>query len=1013
MLLFHALTMSAAHLLLCFVAGLGLALFLPATLRNVQLLLAPAIGLALLAILGFYGTVAGLTLRQILPLALLLALALLGLRLKRGSSWGYAPNPMFGGGEAAPELPPIGLSLILLATWGLSVAPALAKGSLMPLGYGMDVEFYMGLAAYLKDYSYVNLIRAPSSPMQALISNPYIGQIAFGAAYVQGMADLLGGWEAWHTWVPMQANLRVMALLALYALLRGSLQMPASGALIGTALCGINSLLLWLTYNNFSASLAGLVVVLAALAITWPALHEGDHADLLIGAILIGGLACLYWPMLTAFGALGAGLGLAALWANPQRGAVIWRGVVLLGLGALVGWLPNLRSPHTFPGLFAASTAYMGIADFVAPQVLGGMLRFTHLEHVTPAVWEQNLADLGLIALSLGLGWGVWRSSSLPLRGLTAFALIYILGLRWMVGYPYGYFRGVSYVMPMLLGVVGAGLALLWQAGRPQRMLAGVLGLVILAAAGSASSLTLRSYSTIPPVYTAESNQLAALPSLLERPGAIFFSSAAAEVLCGVRQSAWAYWLREHPLQGDLRGSFGASVQARDGTMAYAVLLNGEDPTAHGLASAPIWQDHQVRIYSAPLTQRAWLAGLDRYLVPPACNQASTNLHRINLGLGNYLSARPAAALDLYANGDALSFAPLPPTNPTTGSIRLALIAFSSQSLDLELGGTTRRIALRPGLQIYQTEALALPLKIRLRPQQDAVMLRWVSLEETTNPAIQHEVADLLLLQTNLSSEGSVINLDLHSVNHSPQALRMAIEIYAEVSGYTTPPTHYAGGIMPLPRDGSQQIRLDLHQLSASLNATPISIQPFERTDGRYFAALWIYQGEEVLRQIPIARFEQQDGQIRNLETINYNAVIIPLAREATPVGATIGTSIGLSSYSLSSASLRPGANLHVGLLWKALGVPTSNPLVFVQLLGPNAEKVAQWDGHVGGDWYPSGAWQPNMQIWQDIPLRISAEARAGTYQLVVGVYDPSTGARWRVSSGGDMITLGMVEIGP
>ncbi len=1002
MLLFHALTMSAAHLLLCFVAGLGLALFLPTTLRNVQLMLAPAIGLALLAILGFYGTVAGLTLRQILPLALVLALALLGLRL-HSRSWPASLRLL--------EL--TGLSLILLATWGISVAPALAKGSLMPLGFGMDVEFYMGLAAYLKDYSYVNLIQAPSSPMQALISNPYIGQIAFGAAYVQGMADLLGGWEAWHTWVPMQANLRVMALLALYALLRGSLQIPAPGALIGTALCGINSLLLWLTYNNFSASLAGLVVVLAALAVTWPALHEGDHAALLIGAILIGGLACLYWPMLTAFGALGAGLGLAALWLNPQRGAVIRRGLLLLGLGALVGGLPNLRSPHTFPGLFAASTAYMGIGDFVAPQVLGGMLRFTHLEHVRLAAWEQYLANLGLLALGLGLAWGVWRSSSLALRGLVIFALLYIVGLRWVVGYPYGYFRGVSYVLPILLGMSGAGLALLWQTGRPQRIVTGLLGLSILAAAGSASSLTLRSYSTIPPVYTDESNQLAALPSLLERPGAIFFSSAAADRLCGVRQSAWGYWLREHPLQGHLRGSFAESVQARQGSLAYAVLSNDEDPAAHGLDTAPIWQERQVRIYPVAPTQRAWLAGLDRYLVPPACNQASTNLHRTNLGLGNYLSARPDTPLDLYANGDALSLAPLPSTNPTTGSIQLALIAFSSQSLDLDLGGTTRQIALRPGLQIYQTESLALPISIRLRPQQDAVLLRWASLEAPSASATQHEVDDLLLLQTRVRADGTHLNLDLRSLNRSPQALRMAIEIYAEVSGYTTPAGHYAGGIVPLPDDGTHPISLDLQQLSASLNGTPISIQPFERSDGRYFAALWIYQGEAVRRQIPIARFEQQDGQIRNVETLDYNAILVPLARAATPVGATIGTSIGLNSYSLSSTSLRPGANLNVGVLWEALGVPASNPLLFVQLLGPNAEKVAQWDGHVGGDWYPSGAWHPGMQIWQDIPLRISAEARPGTYQLVVGVYDPSTGVRWGVSSGGDMISLGMVEIGP
>jgi hypothetical protein len=300
--------------------------------------------------------VAGLTLGQVLPLALIFALINTVLALRASAS----PRIVW------PPSGELGLfAAIALLTWLLAVAPALLTDRLMPLGYGMDVEFYMGLAAYLQDYSYPTLSQAPPNPIRNLLSSAYIGNIAFGATYVQGMADLIGGWEAWTSWVSMQASLRILMLCGLYALLRGALAVSAPGALLGLFLVSLNSHLLWLTYNNFSASLAGLAVLLAALAVTLAALEQGQPSLLLISGLLIGGLACLYWPLLTAFGALGAGLGLSAWYTSQQRRTVVLRGVALLSLGALVGFLPNLRAPQAFPGLFAATTAYMGIDAYV------------------------------------------------------------------------------------------------------------------------------------------------------------------------------------------------------------------------------------------------------------------------------------------------------------------------------------------------------------------------------------------------------------------------------------------------------------------------------------------------------------------------------------------------------------------------------------------------------------------------------------------------------------------------
>lgn len=1013
MLLLHALLISFAQLALCGLCGLGAALLLPPPLQRQQLILAPVIGLACLAILGLYGTVAGLTLRQVLPLALILACLSLAAAV-------WSPRRRRLGHPPARELAP--LAAIALLTWLLAVAPALATGRLMPLGYGMDVEFYMGLAAYLKDYSYVTLPQAPAGPIRELLSGDYIGSIAFGAAYAQGMADLLGGWEAWVTWVPLQASLRVLILCALYALLRGTLAVPAPGALAGALLVGLNSLLLWLTYNSFSASLAGLAVLLAALAVTLPTLEQGGRGPLLVGGLLIGGLACIYWPMLTAFGALGSGLGLAALWPGAQRGAVVLRGLSLLAAGALVGLLPNLRAPRAFPGLFAATTAYMGIDFFAPPQVIAGTLRLIHPEPGASSAAALALGWLGLAAIVALLAFGMWRGAGrrLPAAALGACALLYMLGLRLVVGYPYGYFRGASYVAPILLGLAGAGLgALLWPAAaRPharRARLASALGLVAVGASLATAVATTRSYATAPSGYPAASNQLGALAGALDRPGPLLFSSAAATALCGNHQGAWAYWLRDRELLGHVRSTFATSVNPRGGAVpAYGVLLRGEDPVAHGLSEPLLWQDDLVSVYAAPVGVLSWLSGLDRYSVPPACAGASSNAFRAGLGLGDYAAALPGRPLALYLSPAMLSLAPLEGTAPPAErTLQLTLVSFVAQSLELDLGGKTRRLAVPAGLSRYNSGPLTAPLTVSLRPEAAALLLRSAELAASGPPAGLSPLADVLLLGVAASATDAEVTVDLRVHNQSDQALRLALEIYEERYGYAGAPARYAGGAFALPPAGDHRLELNLQRPAARLDGTPLPLTALALTDGRYFAALWVYQGEQVRRQIPLASFERRDGLVRAVQPLGANAVVTPIGAPAMPLDVVADERIRLVGFELSAPSARPGTPLRVTLLWEALAPLPQSYLVFVQLLGAGDAKAAQWDGAAGGDWLPSAAWIPGQRIWQDVPLLIAADAPPGRYRLVAGLYDPATGARLPLSGGGDMLTLAELELTP
>jgi hypothetical protein len=304
-------------------------------------------------------------------------------------------------------------------------------------------------------------------------------------------------------------------------------------------------------------------------------------------------------------------------------------------------------------------------------------------------------------------------------------------------------------------------------------------------------------------------------------------------------------------------------------------------------------------------------------------------------------------------------------------------------------------------------------LSVTLRPEADALLLRSAVLAEAGPPPGLEPAADTLVLGVGTHIDGAGVSVALRVRNQSGQALRLALEVYEEVYGYARAPAHYAGGVFALPPDGDYRLALDLQTPAATLDGGPVALEGPALADGRYFAALWVYQGEQVRRQIPLASFERRSGQVVAVQPLSANAVFVPIGAPAQPLDVVAGEAIRLAGYELEAAAARPGETLRVSLLWEALG-PIAQPyLVFVQLLDAGEAKVGQWDGAAGGDWLPTPAWRPGQQVWQDVPLTIAADAPPGRYRVVAGLYDPATGARLPLSSGGDMLTLAEIEITP
>lgn len=1053
-----ALMISLTQVVFFGACGLGLArLLLQGRLRPHQFTLAPVFGLALLAIVGYYGTNAGLTLRHTLPLALVLAVLLLGASLvfshggeeRETARW----RSVLPGTLPMPELVP--LLLLMLATWGVSILPTLNYGTLIPIGHNWDVEFYLPLADYLKEYSYLSLDQAPANPLRDLLLSPRLSARAMGATYAQGMADLLLFREAWDSFVPLLALLRALTLAGLYALLREGFRTSISGALAGTALAALNGLLLWTTYNSFLMGIGGLALLPAALLCTLLALEERSPRATLATILLLGGITCTYWPMLMAYGAGGLGVGAALLWEGRRSRAwlgVVGRGALVLAGGALVGVLVHLRAADAFLGVFSRQVASMGVTSFISPGVIAGSAPFSHRELETLTfsglsglVLAWGGAAVVLLLVARGAGWGS-KQRSLAV-GVAVCSLAYLLGLRFVVGFPYGYLRGASYINTLLLGLAGAGAFLPRSSedshtARPSStayhlaIIPPVLLGMLLAISATASYHTYRVYGEQPGVFGLETVEMRAAAAALPREGPVYVSPA--PHLRGPYMGALAYTLRERELLGIVATGYQVLVNTPVGaTPAFVVAQPGEDPRAYGYEMQTLWQDERATLYAAPAGRLAWLSGRPTLYTEGALLQAESTYSRAQAGTGPHMVARPDHPLYLYVGSTSIRLEPPPPgstdTNdtPTPRSLTLALASYVEQPVIVTLNGNEQRLHISPGAAIYHTSPITPPLALTLRGQHTPLILRWASLHaldsaegtaaEQGGTTTLTPLDDTLLLGVDSEPHEQGAAARLHIANPTGEQTRLAVEIYEEVAGYDTDPRHYAWALFPLPSDGTHTLDLNLLSPAFALNGEALPVQTGTLGDGRYFAALWVYQGEQARRVLPFLRFERTGETIHTIEPLNINAAFALLQQPARPLdgaifhaeGAEDAASVTLRGFELAPAQrLRPGQQARVSLLWQAEQPPAQLYMVFAQVIDEENRKVAEWNGAAGGDWWPSPTWQAGQRVWQDVPLDIAADAAPGSYHLVVGLFNAASGERLRLPDGSDMLVLSEIKVG-
>ncbi|HYF64390.1 MAG TPA: hypothetical protein VD886_16320, partial [Herpetosiphonaceae bacterium] len=878
---------------------------------------------------------------------------------------------------------------------------------LAPIGNSWGVEFYLPLASYLREFAYADLGQAPANPLVLTIQADPTYSRAIGFAYFQGIVDGVGGWESLRSFAPLLGFMRLLGAAGVFVFARQALGLGRWGAALAALLVALNEVMLWVQYTGFAMHASSMALVPIALALTALALRELRWRSTAAAGLLLSGLAANYHPALLGYGALAAGAGLWHLIRGPRRAAVVGHGLALLAGSGLATLLIQLRAGRAFFGVYEQGAAPLGTPDFISARTLLGLTPLASAEAPSPPPWGAAVGAAwpAVIWLAYGLAlaagsWWLWRGSGERGLALSMLALagIYALGLRYAVGYPYGHMKGLSFISFVPLAVIAGGIGnresgirgrIQQSAVRsqqppatghrpPARILRALAAALLLLVVGSTAWDSFGLVRGGPTLYGRERLELL-VPAAAVPPGATVLVSGVAGMR-GPTVGLLAYALRHNPLIGNTAAGYAVYDALAEGDSAdYAVLGADEDPSAWGFPGPPLWRNSIAAFYQA--NQRsAFLSGQAGAYQPVQGRALSqpTALEVVRFEISRYIALDQP--LDLAVGAASLRRGTSAPAeDPDERALLLSVGAFEPATLTVS-GGISQTFALTPGVTILRTHALATPGLVSIGSDRP-VVLRWIEARKPlpaapAQPAASYPAAVLVGASVTPGATGASISVQTPPTN---QPLRMALEIYED----STAPRHYGWALLPL---GPADLDLDLAGRRLSVNGAEVPMSWGERAAGRYFAALWIYQGETLLGRLPLFTFTDDGGAASAVTPLDTNALAAALPEPRQRMDLAVGEIARLRGATITPAA--PGRTARLSLWWSAQG-PTPPTLVTAQVLGEDDHKWAQWDGALGGDASPGPSWAAGQTIRQDIPLALDPATPPGAYRLLVGAYAP------------------------
>lgn len=146
-----------------------------------------------------------------------------------------------------------------------------------------------------------------------------------------------------------------------------------------------------------------------------------------------------------------------------------------------------------------------------------------------------------------------------------------------------------------------------------------------------------------------------------------------------------------------------------------------------------------------------------------------------------------------------------------------------------------------------------------------------------------------------------------------------------------------------------------------------------------------------------------------------FRVAVLPVAWRASgvqdlvPLHARFGDVITLEG----AAWLADGNAVRLTLRWTSQTYMDVDYTVFVHLVAPGQREpvLAQGDAPpLGGRW-PTSLWLPGLALDDEHTIEIPADLASGTYELLVGLYDPHTAKRLPLQDGGEAVRLSGVDV--
>ncbi len=849
-----------ALILCCWVGYTPARLLLCGKLAEFRSVLLPTLGLATIIILSSWLNSTLLPMRAATPVILAMAaVANIALVLKTRRL------------EVKVQRRDAALAGLMAMAYGLGIAPLVHAGTKAFVGMQWDLEIYLPLTEYLKQYAVTAAVPAPPSPLLAEINGPAVrGGSGWGFSYFDAFMGALLGWRSFESFRPSLQFVFSLSIPAIFVFCHGALRMGLGASLAAAGLAGLNGLNLWIASMGLAGHTVALVMLpLALSAARWLTLFGDVRTSVLAGALLAAMLLSFYTGSLVVYAPASAALVAVCWWTASQRKqlilAVAFTGIVvgalalvghlrfldLLPLYAQLGFSGGWKVQEFSPlGEALGLIPYRLVADRFDGEPYWGLIDFE-----SASGWAAFLAVGAALLCLAALRWRGW-DRTMFLSCLLAWAL-FGLYLRQVAGYPYGFFKLLSLTGFLLTAGMVQGFVSVWRPPLlPVRVLRGLRTTAIACAALFALALATNTALSLRYFWEPDPHELPrsvwemeALSDVLP-PGARVYFPATEGQHKGVAAMV-AYFLLPNPLVGHLQSQYGRLPAARpDAEFDYLALASDRRAWEIGLSPEDaVWRNELLALYRRP---EGWLTSVDLAGTSDGIRLESGEELTISLGHGEWSITNGRERLrGPYRRG------------ARDQEADLLLATFGEAAVRLQSGSEEAIHRLPQGFVGFRTPSLSTPASIQVAPSDGRTA--WLvgmrvadgrrtaspgrgEPEATSPPAGLRQANDLLLLQPRADISGRTADLTLDYLFHESLGgyATAAVELYPSKGGLRGLPAAAFWRLGDLRGRSGSSIQLTLDFAGNRCNGRPL---PFPISPGEYEAHLAIYYvSQEVLR---------------------------------------------------------------------------------------------------------------------------------------------------------------------